>query len=99
MGTVWSAHDPMLDRTIAIKVIKGRESTDAMRTRLLREAQAMGRLKHPNVLTVHEVGTEGDRDFIVMELVDGGPLDHWLAFGPPYEEVMAALLAAGRGLA
>jgi hypothetical protein len=70
-----------------------------MRTRLLREAHAMARLKHPNVLTVHEVGTEGDRDFIVMELVDGGPLDHWLAFGPEEAEVMAALLAAGRGLA
>ncbi len=99
MGVVWCARDPLLDRTIAIKVLKSRDAHVSMRTRLLREAQAMARLKHPNVLTVHEVGTEGDRDFIVMELVDGGPLDHWLAFGPPEDEVMAALLAAGRGLA
>jgi predicted Ser/Thr protein kinase len=99
MGVVWCAHDPLLDRTIAIKVLKSRDVGASMRTRLLREAQAMAQIKHPNVLTVHRVGTEGDRDFIVMELVDGGPLDHWLAFGPPEDEVMAALLAAGRGLA
>ncbi len=99
MGVVWCAHDPLLDRTIALKVLKSRDVGAAMRTRLLREAQAMAQIKHPNVLTVHRVGTEGDRDFIVMELVDGGPLDHWLAFGPPEHEVMEALLAAGRGLA
>ena len=99
MGVVWAAHDPLLDRTIAIKVLKSRDVHDAMRTRLLREAQAMAQIKHPNVLTVHRVGTEGDRDYIAMELVDGGPLDHWLAFGPPEHEVMEALLAAGRGLA
>ena len=99
MGVVWCAHDPLLDRTIAIKVLKSRDVAAAMRTRLLREAQAMAAIKHPNVLTVHRVGTEADRDYIVMELVDGGPLDHWLAFGPPDAEVMEALLAAGRGLA
>ncbi len=99
MGVVWCAHDPLLDRTIAIKVLKSRDVAAAMRTRLLREAQAMAQIKHPNVLTVHRVGTEADRDYIVMELVDGGPLDHWLAFGPPHAEVMEALLAAGRGLA
>ena len=99
MGVVWCAHDPLLDRTIAIKVLKSRDVAPAMRTRLLREAQAMAAIKHPNVLTVHRVGTEADRDYIVMELVDGGPLDHWLAFGPPDAEVMEALLAAGRGLA
>jgi hypothetical protein len=99
MGVVWCAHDPLLDRTIAIKVLKSKDVAAAMRTRLLREAQAMAAIKHPNVLTVHRVGTEVDRDYIVMELVDGGPLDHWLAFGPPDAEVMEALLAAGRGLA
>ena len=59
----------------------------------------MARLKHRNVLTVYEVGSVGDRDFIAMELVDGASLDSWLATRPPWREVLAALLAAGRGLA
>ncbi|HEU0035024.1 MAG TPA: protein kinase [Kofleriaceae bacterium] len=98
MGVVWSAHDPVLDRTLAIKVLK-RGDAPALRLRLLREARAMARLKHPNVLTVYEVGTEGERDFIAMELVEGGSLDDWLAHDPPRHEVIAALVAAGRGLA
>jgi predicted Ser/Thr protein kinase len=99
MGVVWSAQDPLLDRMIAIKVLKSGDAPPALRLRLLREARAMARLKHPNVLTVYEVGTEGERDFIAMELVEGGPLDDWLARDPPRADVIAALLAAGRGLA
>jgi serine/threonine protein kinase len=59
----------------------------------------MARLKHPNVLTVYDVGTDQNRDYIAMELVDGDSLDVWLATRPPREQVMAALLAAGQGLA
>ncbi|MGE0550811.1 MAG: protein kinase [Kofleriaceae bacterium] len=99
MGVVWSAHDPNLDRMLAIKVLKRSDAPPALRKRLLREARAMARLKHPNVLTVYEVGTEGDRDFIAMEVVDGGSLDEWLTTKPPRGEVIAALIAAGRGLA
>ncbi len=99
MGVVWSAHDPNLDRRLAIKVLKRHDAAPALRKRLLREARAMARLKHPNVLTVYEVGTEGDRDFIAMELVEGGSLDEWLERQPPRDEVMRAILAAGRGLA
>ena len=99
MGVVWSARDPGLDRAVAIKVLQVRDATPAQRTRLLREARAMARLRHPNVLTVYEVDSTGGRDFIAMELVDGGSLDAWLATRPPRAEVMAALLAAGRGLA
>src|SRR5688572_8576292 len=99
MGIVWSARDPLLDRTLAIKVLKRIDAAPSLRLRLLREARAMARLKHPNVLTVYEVGTEGERDFIAMELVEGGPLDEWLAKDPPRSDVVAALLAAGRGLA
>ncbi len=99
MGVVWSAHDPNLDRRLAIKVLKRTDAAPSLRKRLLREARAMARLKHPNVLTVYEVGTEGDRDFIAMELVEGGTLDEWLDRQPPRDEVMKAVLAAGRGLA
>jgi serine/threonine protein kinase len=98
MGNVWAAHDPDLDREIAIKLLRG-GGGDQMRTRLLREARAMARLKHPNVLTVYEVGTVGDRDYIAMELVDGQSLDAWLDARPADHEVWDALLGAGKGLA
>ncbi len=99
MGVVWAAHDPDLDRDVALKLLR-RENADAdLRTRLLREARAMARLRHPNVLTVYEVGSEGDRDYIAMQLVDGTSLDVWLTTRPARRDVMTALLAAGRGLA
>src|SRR5690242_1088029 len=99
MGVVWSAHDPDLDRTLAIKVLKRSDAAPALRKRLLREARAMARLKHPNVLTVYEVGTEGDRDYIAMELVEGGSLDDWLSSRPPFDSILDAVIAAGRGVA
>src|SRR5262249_41020616 len=52
---------------------------------------------HPNVVTVHEVGSHGDRDYIVIELVDGESLDDWLAIAPPRDLGIDALLQAGRG--
>jgi len=99
MGVVWAAHDPDLERSVALKVLRYDDPAPELRRRLLREARAMARLKHPNVLTVYEVGSEGDRDFIAMELVDGASLDGWLASKPPRGEIWQAVLAAGRGLA
>jgi len=98
MGTVWAARDPDLDREVAIKLLRATHASPEQRTRLLREARAMARLKHPNVLTVYEVDSDGNRDFIVMELVDGASLDVWLRERPPVREVWDALLAAGKGL-
>jgi eukaryotic-like serine/threonine-protein kinase len=99
MGQVWAAHDPDLDRAVAIKVLRFAHDSMDLRKRLLREARAMAKLKHPNVLTVYEVGTVDNRDYIAMELVDGSTLDQWLATSPPDELVWEAILAAGRGLA
>jgi predicted Ser/Thr protein kinase len=99
MGVVWAATDPDLERPVAIKLLRAADGSDTQRTRLLREARAMARLKHPNVLTVYEVGTAAGVDYIAMELVDGSNLGEWLAKQPPQGEVIAALLAAGRGLA
>ncbi len=99
MGVVWRAHDPKLDRDVAIKVLKRTDAPVSLRQRLQREARAMARLKHPNVLTVYDSGTEGGRDFIAMELVEGCSLDEWLDRHPLPEDVIAAVLAAGRGLA
>jgi hypothetical protein len=98
MGMVWAAFDPDLERAVALKLLHSADEP-TLRTRLLREARAMARLKHPNVLTVYEVGTDQNRDYIAMEIVDGGTLDAWLTTKPPEAEVVEALLAAGRGLA
>jgi predicted Ser/Thr protein kinase len=98
MGVVWAAHDPDLDRDVALKVMRGDDDAGTV-ARLLREARAMAKLKHPNVLTVYEVGTAGDRAYIAMELVDGDNLAQWLARRQPRRDVIAALRAAGRGLA
>ena len=99
MGVVWAAFDPDLERAVAIKVLRSIDGVATLRTRLLREARAMARLKHPNVLTVYEVGTDRNRDYIAMELIDGSDLDGWLGSDPPRAEVFAALFAADRGLA
>ena len=99
MGVVWAAYDPDLERPVAIKVLRKIDDSVTQRTRLLREARAMARLKHPNILTVYEVGTDRNRDYIAMELIDGADLDAWLKTRPPRTDVVAALFAAGRGLA
>ena len=98
MGVVWAGYDPDLERAVAIKLLRDAGDT-TLRTRLLREARAMARLKHPNVLTVYEVGTDDNRDYIAMDLVDGGDLSAWLATKPPRKEIFDALIGAGRGLA
>jgi len=98
MGVVWSAVDSDLERGVAIKVLRSSDGSETQRMRLLREARAMARLKHTNVLTVYEVGTASGVDYIAMELVEGENLGTWIARPQPREDVIAALLAAGRGL-
>jgi len=81
MGSVYLAHDPAIDRQVAIKTITLADSGDASlqqehRQRFLQEAQAAGRLQHPNIISVHDVGTFGDGNlFIVMEYLSGSTLD------------------------
>ena len=80
MGTVFKAHDPILDRTVALKVISGDvEVTDELRARFFREAQACARLSHPNIVTVYDMGEEAGRLFIVMEFLEGEELRHLIA--------------------
>jgi serine/threonine protein kinase len=99
MGIVWSARDPDLQRSVAIKLLQCDDASPDQRQRLLREARAMARLKHPNVITVYEVDSDGDRDYIAMELVEGASMEAWLTAKPPEDEVWSAVVAAGRGLA
>jgi serine/threonine protein kinase len=76
MGEVYAAYHPDLDRRIALKVVYGfGDVRGERRVRLLREARAIARLSHPNVVTVHDAGTFGDRVFIAMELIDGRTID------------------------
>ncbi|HUJ57569.1 MAG TPA: serine/threonine-protein kinase [Kofleriaceae bacterium] len=100
MGVVYAAFDPGLERRIALKVLRASDGDHDARARLVREGRAMAKLAHPNVVTVHEVGTAGDRDFVAMELIEGETLDLWLgAATRSKREILDAFVAAGRGLA
>ncbi|WIG94188.1 serine/threonine-protein kinase [Myxococcus sp. SDU36] len=101
MGVVYAAYDPDLDRKVALKLLHADSSTDSeeARARLLREAQAMARVSHPNVIPIFDVDVWGDRVFLAMELVDGGTLASWVKEGQrSWREVLEAFLSAGRGL-
>lgn len=99
MGVVYRAHDEQLDRDVAIKVLPPGVLTDeTARKRFRKEALSLARLNHPNVATVHEFGSEGDTDFLVIEYIAGITLDAKLARGPlpPAEVVrLGVQLAAG----
>lgn len=75
MGVVYKAYDPQLDRRVAVKVVT-LSGSDA-RARMLREAKALAKLNHPNVVTVHEVSDDGDEMYVAMEYVEGGTLADW----------------------
>jgi formylglycine-generating enzyme required for sulfatase activity len=101
MGVVYGAYDPQLDRKIALKLIKpGQGVKDTARARLLREAKAIARLQHPNVVAVHDVGVIDDQVFLAMEFVAGGTIKSWLAEKTrSWREILDVFIAAGRGLA
>ncbi len=102
MGEVYAAHDPELDRQVAIKLLRAGAASESPegRTRLMREAQAIARVSHPNVVVVYDVGTLGNRVFIAMELVAGHTLRYWMHERTrSWPEVLEVFAAAGRGLA
>ena len=102
MGEVYVAHDPELDRRVAVKIVRsdidsGRHDVSA---RIVREAQMMARVTHPNVVRVYDVGRIDTRVYITMEYVEGTTLRGWLDRGPqPWREVVELFVRAGRGLA
>jgi tetratricopeptide (TPR) repeat protein/predicted Ser/Thr protein kinase len=98
MGVVYAAYDEQLDRKLAIKLLRAREVTERQRARLMREAQALARLSHPNVIQVYEVGTYREQVFVAMEFVKGETLRDWHP-DAPLTEVLDKYLEAGRGLA
>ena len=100
MGQVFAALDERLGRKVALKLLRFGAAGDPRReARLLREAQALARISHPNVVQIYEVGEADDQRFIAMEYIEGATLRSWLAEGPrAWREVLALLLAVGRGL-
>jgi tetratricopeptide (TPR) repeat protein/tRNA A-37 threonylcarbamoyl transferase component Bud32 len=98
MGVVYRARDIKLDRPVALKLRARWNQSDT--GRVLREAMAMARLSHPNVVAVHEIVNYRDHIVIAMELVDGGTLGTWRADGPRSpREVLELCCRAGDGLA
>lgn len=100
-GCVYAAYDNRLGRKVALKILheRGGPSAQAERGRVLSEAQALARVSHPNVVTVHEAGEADGRHYIAMEFVEGTTLDVWLAASPrTLQDKIAVLLAAGAGL-
>lgn len=87
-GTVWSAHDALLDRIVAIKQVHARQGHV---TALRREAQALARLAHPNVVTPFELLAAHGGLFLVMAYIDGVPLRQWWQRRPPFAAVRGVL--------
>jgi serine/threonine protein kinase len=110
LGVVHAAHDPQLRRDVAIKLIHAHNQHPRAEERLLREARAIARLNHPNVVQVFDVGSferesAGPSDdlptrglFVVMQRLEGQTVEAWLQTGPAWEDVLAVFLHAARGL-
>ncbi len=100
-GLVYSAYDPTLDRKVAIKLLRDRAQPRLLelRYRLLREAQAIAKISHPNIVAVYDAGVYEDRLYIAMELVEGETLRDWLAPGRDWREIVEVFHRAGQALA
>ena len=84
MGIVYAAYDPELDRKVAIKLLKARRQDQAAsRARLQREAQALAKLNHRNVVGVYDVGVHEGQLFLAMEFVEGQTLREWMGDEEP----------------
>ncbi|MFO0560940.1 MAG: serine/threonine-protein kinase [Polyangiales bacterium] len=105
MGVVYAAYDPPLDRRVAIKLLRpssamSKHAQDTLRQRLLREARALAKVAHPNVIAAFDVGEHDGEVFLAMELVEGETLTQWLAREPrTTTEIVAMFAQAGEGLA
>jgi len=103
-GVVVAAYDPKLKRKLAVKILRpevfgSRGGHDAQK-RLMREARAMAKISHPNVVTVHDIGTFHGQVYIAMEFVAGSHLRAWLAKEKrSWQEIVETFSSAGRGLA
>ncbi len=98
MGVVFKAFDPRLDRNVAVKVLFRRKRIDD-EAAVLAEARSLAQLDDPNVVGVYDAGRIDDSVYITMALVQGRTIDAWMDPGRRWQERVAVLLGAGRGLA
>ena len=102
MGVVYAAYDPDLDRKVALKLLRPDKRTpdgNTERAWMLREAQAMARISHPNVISVYDTGTFSSQVFVAMEFIQGRTLSTWLRKEKhTWQENLRVFLDAGRGL-
>lgn len=104
MGVVYGAYDPELERRVALKLLQDDVAGDGTRrsegrTRLLREAQALAKLSHPEIVAVHDVGEYDGAVWLAMEYVDGETLGEWRRRPRSWREVVEVMTAVGRGVA
>jgi hypothetical protein len=97
MGVVYEAVDPHLDRRVAIKLVRPEHLGDDARRRLAREARALAKISHPNVVTVHDVGEHDDQVFVATELVDGETMASW-QISRDWRALIDAWIQVARGL-
>ncbi|MEM6295472.1 MAG: protein kinase [Myxococcota bacterium] len=99
MSVVYAAYDDELDRKVALKLLRPEGNDAQASARLRREAQAIARLSHPNVVPVYEVGEHDGELFIAMEFVRGATLRTWLETARGWPELRDVLQQAAQGLA
>jgi serine/threonine protein kinase len=101
MGEVYRARDTRLERVVAVKVLPANLSSEpSFKLRLEREAKSISRLSHPYICTLHDLGHDSGRDFLVMELVEGDTLEHRIAKGPlPPEQALRTAIQIAEALA
>ena len=99
MGVVYAAYDAELGRRVAVKLLHETGAEGQARDRILREAQALARLSHPNVVQIYEIGAVGRQVFVAMEFAEGLTLAQWQAQPRSWRELLAVYVDAGRGLA
>src|SRR6185436_3054358 len=101
MGQVYRAHDVRLDRTVAIKVLTGALAADSeSRQRFEQEARAIAALNDPHICTIHDIGREGELDYLVLEYMEGETLADRLsrAPAPTVDEALAIAIQVGDAL-
>lgn len=98
-GVVYRAYDPELDRSVALKVLHEPRDRDEVSHRVLDEARALAKLRHPNIVSVYDVGQQDGRVYVAMEYVDGPNLSVWLSEAQrPWSNIAKVLAGAARGL-
>jgi serine/threonine protein kinase/tetratricopeptide (TPR) repeat protein len=104
IGVIYAAFDEALGRNVALKLLRpsarSSRKLERRRARLVREAQALARLSHPNVVPIYEVGMFEDRVFLAMEYIEGSTMRRWLRRTQrSWQEILDKYIQAGRGLA